>query len=68
MSARKIHKLKMSDEFKTCPECGYRDGFHSALRKQGSETLWLFVCPSCDAVFDIGFTVTGGTPNRTSCC
>ena len=49
--------VDMQDEFRVCPECGYRDGFHSMFRKQGDVTLWLFICPSCHVVFDIGFTV-----------
>ena len=49
--------VEMQDEFRVCPECGYRDGFHSMFRKQGDVTRWLFICPSCHVVFDIGFTV-----------
>ena len=52
-----VIKVEMSDEFKICPSCGYKDGFHSMFKKQGAETLWLFICPSCHAVFDIGFTL-----------
>jgi len=28
-----IHRITIADEFKTCPLCGYKDGFHSAFRK-----------------------------------
>ncbi len=56
----KIHKLTVEDEFKVCPLCGYKDGFHSAFKKDQETTKWLFVCPSCHAVFDVGYTVTGG--------
>ncbi|MDH3999280.1 MAG: transposase [Desulfuromonadales bacterium] len=52
-----IHQLTFSDEFKICPQCGYKDGFHSAFKREGQTTKWLFICPSCHAVFDIGFTV-----------
>lgn len=52
-----IHKISLSGEFKTCPNCGYKDGFHSAFRQQEDKTLWLFICPSCHAVFDIGATI-----------
>ena len=57
----KIHKLTVDNEFKVCPLCGYKDGFHSAFKKEQEVTKWLFVCPSCHATFDIGYTVTGGT-------
>ena len=52
-----VHKVAMDKEFKTCPQCGYKDGFHSAFRRKDEKTLWLFVCPSCHSVFDIGATI-----------
>lgn len=52
-----ITPVKMEDEFRICPACGYEDGFHSAFKKEGGTTRWLFICPSCHQVFDIGFTV-----------
>jgi len=52
-----IHRITIADEFKVCPLCGYKDGFHSAFRKEQDTTKWLFVCPSCHAVFDIGYSV-----------
>jgi len=51
----KINKVDIGDEFKVCPVCGYRDGFHSMFRKQGDVTRWLLICPSCHEVFDTGF-------------
>jgi hypothetical protein len=27
------------------------------FKKEGDNTKWLFICPSCHIVFDIGFTV-----------
>jgi len=56
---RKVKQIKFKDEFTDCPECGYKDGFHSVFKKDGSTTKWLFICPSCHTVFDIGFTVPG---------
>jgi hypothetical protein len=53
----KVINVKMDDEFKICPSCGYEDGFHSMFRKDGDTTKWLFICPSCHDVFDTGFTV-----------
>ena len=52
-----IKDVKMEDEFKICPSCGYKDGFHSIFKKEGGITKWLFICPSCHEVFNIGFTV-----------
>jgi transposase-like protein len=52
-----INKIKMEDEFKVCPSCGYRDGFHSMFKKEAGVTKWLFICPSCHEVFNIGSTV-----------
>ena len=54
----KVKNVKMDSEFKICPSCGYEDGFHSMLKKEGEITKWLFICPSCHDVFDIGFTVS----------
>ena len=51
-----INKVTMEDEFKICPSCGYEDGFHSMFRREGDVTRWLFICPSCHSVFDIGYT------------
>jgi len=53
-----VQNVKMEKEFKICPSCGYKDGFHSMMfKKEGDITKWLFICPSCHEVFDIGFTV-----------
>ncbi len=54
-----VHKVDAGDEFKVCPGCGYRDGFHSMFKKDGESTRWLFICPSCHKVIDIGYTVGG---------
>lgn len=48
--------IKMEDEFRICPTCGYKDGFHSMFRKEGQVIRWLFICPSCHNIFDIGMT------------
>jgi transposase len=49
-----IHPVKLEDEFKLCPLCNYKDGFHSMMKQDGDEIRWLFICPSCHEVFDIG--------------
>ena len=50
----KVINTAMKKEFKICPSCGYKDGFHSMLKQEGAVTKWLFICPSCHDVFDIG--------------
>jgi uncharacterized Zn finger protein len=52
-----VQKAEMKDEFKVCPACGYEDGFHSMFKKEGEITNWLFICPACHVVYDIGFAV-----------
>jgi transcription initiation factor IIE alpha subunit len=52
-----VNKIKMENEFKICPSCGYKNGFHSMFRKESDITQWLFICPSCHSVFDIGYTL-----------
>jgi len=54
---REIKKIEFKDKFDVCPDCGYKDGFHSIFKKEGDTTHWLFICPSCHSIFDIGFTV-----------
>ena len=52
-----VKRIEMEDEFKDCPVCDYKDGFHCMFKKDNNATKWLFICPSCHSVFDIGFTV-----------
>jgi len=52
-----VHNVTIEDEFKVCPSCGYKDGFHSMLKKEQDRLRWLFICPSCHDVFDVGYTV-----------
>jgi len=55
----KIHTIVLEDEFRTCPICDYHDGFHTMLQRDKAKdlVLWLFICPSCHEIFDIGQTV-----------
>jgi transposase len=55
--AYQIHPIKLENEFKTCPLCSYKDGFHSMLKRDGDEIKWLFICPACHEVFDVGQTL-----------
>lgn len=51
----KINSIVFEDEFKVCPKCGYADGFHTMLKRAKDKVKWLFICPSCHAVYDMGF-------------
>ncbi len=53
----KVHVVKFEEEFKVCLECGYKDGFHTMLKKEKDKIKWLFICPSCHEIFDIGYAV-----------
>lgn len=53
-----IQEVQVEEEFKVCPSCGYEDGFHSMFKKEGDQLNWLFICPACHAVFDIGQVVS----------
>ena len=51
-----VNQVEMGQVFKVCPQCGYQDGFHSMFEKtENSRKLsWMFICPSCHSVFDVG--------------
>jgi len=51
-----VNKVDIKEEFKVCPSCDYKDGFHSMFKKEGDIIKWLFICPNCHSVYDIGFT------------
>lgn len=51
-----VNKVDINEEFKICPSCDYKDGFHSMFKKEGGRIKWLFICPNCHSVYDIGFT------------
>jgi len=52
-----VQHVTIEDEFKVCLSCGYKDGFHSMLKKEQDRFRWLFICPSCHEVFDVGYSV-----------
>ncbi len=57
MEQKNIHTIHIDKEFKVCPSCGYGDGFHTMFSKEESGMKWLFICPSCHEIFDIGLSV-----------
>ncbi len=42
------------NEFRICPECGYKRGFHVSFKQMedGSYKI-IFICPSCGSAYDI---------------
>jgi len=50
-----VRKIEVKEEFKICPQCGYKDGFHSMFKADGEAVRWLFICPNCHEIFDIGY-------------
>lgn len=64
-----IGKVKIEDEFRTCPACGYDRGFHVSLSNVSHDpaspvksTREVFrivlICPECGARYDIGWKVS----------
>ncbi len=47
----------MKQVFMHCPVYNPGDGFHSMFQKSGDKIKWLFLCPSCHRIFDLGFTI-----------
>ena len=60
MPKRETQKIEIppGGEFTECPECGYKDGFHSVFLglNTSKPAKWLLICPMCSAKFDIGLT------------
>ncbi len=48
-----IHRVELENEFKFCPICNYRDGFHTMLKRDGDKVKQLYICPACHEVFDV---------------
>jgi len=42
-------------EFRKCPNCGYKRGFHVSFRKEESIYDIILICPSCGAAYDLNF-------------
>jgi predicted RNA-binding Zn-ribbon protein involved in translation (DUF1610 family) len=77
-----IKNIKIDDELRVCPECGYEFGFHTTFLKLNAgknppfikSTLEVYIvillCPECGARYDVGwrvsFTETENRVIRTS--
>ena len=47
--------IEVGDELSVCPKCGYADGFHVALVREGqTDSLRLeLICPNCSARYNL---------------
>jgi len=58
----KATQVAVQQAFQECPECGYQNGFHVALRRvepngDDRKLAAYLICPSCSAVFDVGLRI-----------
>ena len=54
-----VNFVEVAKVLKVCPNCGYKDGFHSMFERvgAGNDLCWRLICPNCHKVFDIGLSV-----------
>ncbi len=56
--SEEIKKVKLEQEFRVCPTCGYERGFHVSLLRSESEGVHykiVLICPNCGSRFDGGW-------------
>jgi CheY-like chemotaxis protein len=64
-----IVSIRINEEFRICPECGYERGFHSSLLSRSPQTdgrtkhtkivyRVILICPECGAQYDVGWRVS----------
>jgi transcription elongation factor Elf1 len=44
----------MMEEFRICPTCQYKRGFHSIFKKVKDKIKVIFICPNCGSSYDLG--------------
>lgn len=54
---KKVIDIRVQDEFRICPTCGYRDGFHTMIKVASKKKKFLYICPSCHDVFNPVFDI-----------
>ena len=70
-----IKNIKIEDEFRVCPACGYEYGFHTSFLKvsAGKDSPIKFtrdvfqvilLCPECGARYDVGWRVSFSEPEN----
>jgi predicted RNA-binding Zn-ribbon protein involved in translation (DUF1610 family) len=65
-----IKNIKIDDELRVCPECGYEFGFHTSFLKlnagknppviKSTREVYrvILLCPECGARYDVGWRVS----------
>lgn len=57
--AEQIKSIQIKDEFRTCPVCGYDQGFQVSFRREAGKTLRVvLICPECGSRFDVNWDIT----------
>ena len=54
---QEIKKIKLGEEFRICPQCGYELGFHSSFLCEEGDFKIVFICPECGARYDVGWII-----------
>ena len=51
--SEKQKPIIIEDELHICPECGYKDGFHTSfVRLEKERCRIILICPSCHSKYD----------------
>jgi len=57
MDINKPVQVSIEKELHICPQCGYKDGFHTSfVRLTKDKCNIILICPSCHAQFDPNWT------------
>jgi len=70
-----IKNIKVEDELRICPACGYEYGFHTSFLKvhagkdspiKSTREVWqvILICPECGARYDVGWRVSFTEPEN----
>jgi len=50
--------MTKSKEFRVCPNCKYKRGFHVFFKTSSGKTKIGLICPQCGSSYDIGWLTT----------
>jgi uncharacterized protein with PIN domain len=70
-----IKNIKIDDELRVCPACGYEYGFHTSFLKvnagkdspvKSTREVYqvILICPECGARYDVGWRVSFAEPGN----
>jgi len=70
-----IKNIKIEDELRVCPACGYEYGFHTSFLKvnagkdsplKSTREVYrvVLICPECGARYDVGWRVSFTEPEN----